>query len=92
MEARPAVHHDVAAAWVRGTLNGPQREEFAAHLATCPDCQAEVAALTAQAAQATPGRALNLAQRHPTIIVVCVLLTLVAGYALGWWAWHLVHD
>ncbi len=36
---------DVAVSWVLGTLDGPEADGFARHLATCPRCSAEVARL-----------------------------------------------
>jgi anti-sigma factor RsiW len=49
-DASPENH--AAAAWVEGRMDAVQRKEFEAHLATCPECQAETAALlTVQIAQ-----------------------------------------
>jgi hypothetical protein len=61
-------------------------EASAAHLATCVECQAQVAARRKlpEAATRAPGR-------RVWPIVICAVLVLVMGYALGWWAWQLAH-
>jgi anti-sigma factor RsiW len=41
----PKNNHAAAAAWVQGAMSAAESLEFETHLATCADCQAEVAAL-----------------------------------------------
>jgi hypothetical protein len=61
-------------------------EASAAHLATCLDCQAKVAAL-----RKPPAAATGPPVRRIWPIVICAVVVLVTGYALGWWAWQLAH-
>jgi cellulose synthase operon protein C len=41
----PKNNHAAAAAWVQGEMTAAESLEFETHLATCAECQAEVAAL-----------------------------------------------
>jgi hypothetical protein len=61
-------------------------EESAAHLATCVACQAQLAALRKR-----PEAATGTPVRRTWPVVICAVLVLVMGYALGWWAWQLTH-
>jgi anti-sigma factor RsiW len=82
-------------------MNPVQRQEFEAHLATCANCQEEVTALLAQALQ--PPRAtapikpeverkVARGGRHRTVqIAIAAILTLIAGFALGWSIWQMSH-
>ncbi len=84
--ANASPENHAAAAWVAGQMAAAQRREFEAHLATCTACQAEVAALLAQQPR-SPGGA-----RRPIVqIAIAVILTLTAGFALGWSVWELSH-
>jgi len=75
-------------------MDPAQRREFEAHLAGCAECQAEVAALLQRRSRQPPatevahrpGRAVRI-----LIGAAVVLVTLIVGYALGWWAWQLAH-
>ncbi len=78
-------NHAAVVAWVEGGMNPAQREEFAAHLATCAMCQAEVAALR-QRPQRQPK-----AKVRTLFIAISAIVVLSAGFALGWWTWHLAH-
>jgi anti-sigma factor RsiW len=82
-------------------MNAVQRQEFEAHLATCPNCQEEVAALLAQALQPpkptvpikpeVEPKVASGGRRRVVQIVIAAVLTLIAGYALGWWIWQMSH-
>ena len=48
---------DTAGAYVLGALPDDERSAYAAHLATCPTCQAEVEELSLAAARAADGGA-----------------------------------
>ncbi len=75
-----------AAAWVAGHMGAAERQEFAAHLATCADCQAQVAALLrSQAGQPAKPR------RGIWRLLIGGLVILLVGYALGWAIWQLAH-
>jgi anti-sigma factor RsiW len=86
MRGESEANHSAIAASIEGSLTPAQRQEFEAHLATCLDCQAEVAALRTlpKAETGTPARRI-----WP--VVIGAVLVLVLGYALGWWAWDLAH-
>ena len=85
MQGESEANHAAIAAWIDGSLTPALRQEFEAHLATCVDCQAELAARRkVKAATGTPVRRI-----WP--IVIGAVLVLVMGYALGWWAWQLAH-
>jgi len=94
-----------AAAWIAGTLNAAQRQEFEAHLATCPQCQEQCGAMitrtmrqlqepppAAAAAQpeVAPDKSSSAVGRN-VLIALCAALVLIAGFALGWWAWQIAH-
>jgi anti-sigma factor RsiW len=99
--ASPENH--AAAAWVEGRMDAVQRQEFEAHLATCPECQAETATLlSAQIAQtqqraklvipeevAAPPAASGSGKRRALLIVIGALVTLILGFALGWSVWQM---
>lgn len=51
MSHGPCEHSTNAVGWVLGALSPDEGERFAAHLKTCPTCQAEVARLTEAAEQ-----------------------------------------
>jgi anti-sigma factor RsiW len=97
--ASPGNH--AAAAWVAGHMNAVQRQEFEAHLATCVNCQEEVAALLAQALQPPKPAAPIKVEVEPQVasggrrravqIAVAAILTLIAGFALGWSVWQFAH-
>jgi anti-sigma factor RsiW len=89
-----------AAAWVAGTMDPALRPEFEAHLATCPECQAEVAALRARTQQlprlviptkveVAPQPA--SANARWAVLIVAAIATLIAGFALGWSVWQMAH-
>jgi len=75
-------------------MTAAQRQEFEAHLATCADCQAEVAAVlkarTAAEPEAPQARPAGPARRIWAIMIGAVLV-LAIGYVLGWWAWGFAH-
>jgi anti-sigma factor RsiW len=96
--------HVAVIAWVEGGMAPAQRLEFEAHLAKCPECQAAADALLQQRLQPPPPPAatapikpeLEQKKSSGTIartvsILVIAILILVAGFALGSWAWHLAH-
>lgn len=97
MQANPDANHAAIAAWLEGSMTAAQRQEFEAHLATCADCQAEVAAMLkvrlaakpaavpSEPEQARPARS----ARRIWALVICAVLVLAIGYALGWWVWGL---
>ena len=95
MQGNPEANHVAIAAWVAGSLTPAQRQEFETHLATCGDCQAELAAVlkakatakTAAVPPATPAKPV----RRIGVIVICAALILAIGYALGWWVWGLAN-
>jgi anti-sigma factor RsiW len=81
-------------------MNAVQRQEFEAHLATCATCQEEVTALLAQALQPAKATASikpevepkEVRGRHrPVQIALAAILTLIAGFVLGWSVWQLAH-
>jgi hypothetical protein len=70
-------------------MDPAQRPEFEAHLATCAGCQAEVAALRQRRAARRPsttGRIVRV-----LLIATGAVLVLIAGIALGSWAWQVAH-
>jgi anti-sigma factor RsiW len=96
--------HAAVIAWIEGGLDPAQRLEFEAHLAKCPECQAAADALLQQRLQPPPKPAatapikpeLEQKKSNGTIvrsvaILVTAILILLAGIALGSWAWHLAH-
>ena len=97
--ASPENH--AAAAWVAGHMNALQAAEFETHLATCANCQEEVAGLLAQALQPPKATAPIKVEVEPQVpqggrrravqIALAAILTLVAGFALGWSVWLLAH-
>jgi anti-sigma factor RsiW len=95
MQGNPEANHAAIAAWVAGSLTPAQRQEFETHLATCVDCQAELAAaLKARAAaktEAAPPAAPTKPARRIWVIVIGAMLILAIGYALGWWVWGLAN-
>jgi anti-sigma factor RsiW len=98
-DASPGNH--AAAAWVAGHMNPEQRQQFEAHLANCANCQEEVTALLAQALQPPKATAAikpevephpaGSGQRRTVQIAVAAILTLIAGFALGWSIWQIAH-
>jgi hypothetical protein len=98
-DASPGNH--AAAAWVAGHMNAAQRQEFETHLANCANCQEEVAGLLAQALQPPKPTAPIKVELAPAVsaggqgravkIVIAALLTLIAGFALGWSIWLMAH-
>jgi anti-sigma factor RsiW len=97
--ASPGNH--AAAAWVAGHMNAVQRQEFETHLANCANCQEEVAVLLAQALQPPKPTAPIKVEVEPQVargggrravqIAIAAILTLVAGFALGWSIWQVSH-
>ena len=83
MQELSGENHAAAAAWVAGGMDPAQRQEFAAHLASCAQCQAQVAALRAARPRRGPRRLMQ--------ILAAAIVTLIVGFALGWWLWHLAH-
>jgi anti-sigma factor RsiW len=96
--------HAAVIAWIEGGLDPAQRLEFEAHLAKCPECQAAADVLLQQRLQPPPKPAatapikpeLEQKRSNGTIvravsILVITILILLAGFALGSWAWHLAH-
>jgi anti-sigma factor RsiW len=78
------------------------RPEFEAHLATCAQCQAEVAALRTRQTQQLPKLIVaNKVEVAPqpagrnrvraVLMVAAAIATLIAGFALGWSAWQVAH-
>ncbi len=98
-DASPGNH--AAAAWVAGHMNAVQRQEFETHLAGCANCQEEVTALLAQALQPPKATApikpevepkvVSGGRRRAVQIALAAILTLIAGFALGWSVWHMAH-
>jgi anti-sigma factor RsiW len=100
MENASSENH-AAAAWVAGHMNAVQRQEFETHLANCAHCQEEVSAMLAKALQppeppapikveveppVAPGGARRAAQ-----VAIAGLVTLIVGFAIGWWIWQMAH-
>jgi anti-sigma factor RsiW len=95
MQGNPEANHAAIAAWVAGSLTLTQRQEFETHLATCVDCQAELAAARKAKAATKPEAVPQAVPAKPArriwVIVICAALILAIGYALGWWAWGLAN-
>jgi anti-sigma factor RsiW len=95
MQGNPEANHAAIAGWIAGSLTPAQRQEFESHLATCVDCQAELAALlkvkAAAKTEAAPKAAPGKPARRIWAVVICAVLVLAIGYALGLWAWELAH-
>jgi len=86
-------------------MNEAQRQEFETHLATCPECQEQVGAMITRTMQQLHEPAPAVAPepvvvkadetrssvRRNVLIVLGAVLVLLAGYALGWWAWQMAH-
>ena len=86
-------------------MDAAQRQEFEAHLASCPQCQEQVGAMITRTMQqlkepapvAVAHEAPVTAAKSPNtivrtlLIVLCAVLVLIAGFALGWWAWQTAH-
>ena len=87
-------------------MSAAQRQEFETHLATCPECQEQVGAMLTRtmqqlheptpvpAPQPVDGQRRCDQQRRRVgnvLIVLGAVLVLLAGYALGWWAWQMAH-
>jgi anti-sigma factor RsiW len=99
-DAAPGNH--AAAAWVEGRMDAAQRQEFAAHLAGCAECQAEVAALRAALTQRQPVLVMPIpaetepgatasSTRRALLILIAALLVLLVGFALGWSVWQITN-
>ena len=86
-------------------MSAAQRQEFETHLATCPQCQELVGAMITRTMQqlhepapapapepvpVSPAATRSSAGRN-VLIVIGAVVVLVAGYALGWWAWQMAH-
>ena len=81
-------------------MDPAQRQEFAAHLAGCAQCQAEVAALrAAQTPRLQPAAATKVeseperpaAKPRAWQMLLAAIVTLIAGFALGWSVWQMAH-
>jgi anti-sigma factor RsiW len=96
--------HAAVIAWIEGGLDPAQRLEFEAHLAKCPECQAAADALLQQRLRPPPKpeptapikAELEQKKSSGTLartlsILAIALVILLAGFALGSWAWHLAH-
>lgn len=96
--------HAAVIAWIEGGLDPAQRLEFETHLAKCPECQAAADALLQQRLQPPPKPEITAPIKpelepkksggtiaRTALILVIGLLILLAGFALGSWAWHLAH-
>jgi anti-sigma factor RsiW len=99
MQDASAENH-AAAAWLAGNMDPAQQQEFAAHLAGCVECQAEVAALrAAQALRAQTAVATKVesepapAATKPRAwqVLLAAIVTVVVGFALGWSVWQMAH-
>ncbi|HEY4340764.1 MAG TPA: zf-HC2 domain-containing protein [Steroidobacteraceae bacterium] len=99
--ANASSENHAAAAWVAGQMNAMQIAEFEAHLASCASCQEEVAGLLAKALQPPQDTApikvevappvTRNARRRVVQIAIAALVTLIAGFALGWSIWQMAH-
>ncbi len=97
--ASPENH--AAAAWVAGQMNAVQRQEFETHLANCAHCQEEVAGcLHRRCSRPKPTAPIKVevvppgrrgGRRRAVQIVLAAVLTLLAGFALGWSVWQVAH-
>jgi len=84
-------------------MSAAQRQEFETHLATCPECQEQVGAMItrtmqqlhepapAPAPEPVAADATRSSVGRNILIVLGAVLVLLAGYALGWWAWQMAH-
>jgi ferric-dicitrate binding protein FerR (iron transport regulator) len=100
MENASSENH-AAAAWVAGHMNAVQRQEFETHLANCAHCQEEVSALLAKALQPAKPTAPTKVEVQPPVahggrrravqIAIAAILTLIAGFAIGWSIWQMSH-
>jgi anti-sigma factor RsiW len=99
-DAAPGNH--AAAAWVEGRMDAVQQQEFAAHLASCAECQAEVAALRAALTQRQPALVMPIpaepetgatgsGMRRVLQIMIAALVILLLGFALGWSVWQITN-
>jgi anti-sigma factor RsiW len=80
-------------------MNAVQRQEFETHLAGCANCQEEVTLLLAQALQPpkptapikveVEPQAAPRGRRRAVQIAIAAILTLIAGFALGWSIWQM---
>ena len=102
MQGESEANHAAIAAWLDGRLSPAQRQEFEAHLATCPQCQTTVAAQLKTRMPARSAAPLSIRPELPQpaprkrsrilwIILIGAGLLLAVGYALGWWAWALAN-
>ena len=96
--------HAAVIAWIEGGLDPAQRLEFEAHLAKCPECQAAADALLQQRLRPPPQPPVQAASKpepepkksngtlaRTLSILAIAILILLAGFALGSWAWHLAN-
>ncbi|HEV2701411.1 MAG TPA: zf-HC2 domain-containing protein [Steroidobacteraceae bacterium] len=101
-DAAPGNHDHAAAAWVEGRMDAAQQQEFAAHLAACAECQAQVAAMRAALTQRQPVLVMPVpaepdaktsggGARRAALILAAALLTLIVGFALGWSVWQMMN-
>jgi len=85
-------------------MDPAQRQEFEAHLASCPECQEQVAAMLAarlpHASPPAPAPAPTQAEpehkraavRLPSWkVLLAGLVTLSVGFAIGWSLWQMAH-
>jgi anti-sigma factor RsiW len=103
MQSESEANHAAITAWINGSLTPAQRQEFEAHLATCPDCQAQVtvmlkAKLTENKIDAGVSNKPAAAQPAPRrrsrvlwFVLIAAVVILAMGYVLGWWVWDLAN-
>lgn len=83
-------------------MDAAQQQEFAAHLAACAECQAQVAAMRAALTQRQPVLVMPVpaepdaktsggGARRAALILAAALLTLIVGFALGWSVWQMMN-
>ena len=96
--------HAAVIAWLEGGMDPTQRQEFETHLAKCPECQAAADALLQERLRPPPKpeatapikpeleqkKSRGAIARNLSFFVIGILI-LLAGFALGSWAWHLAH-
>jgi anti-sigma factor RsiW len=96
--------HAAVIAWLEGGMDPAQRLEFETHLAKCPECQAAADAMLQERLRPPPKpeatapikpeleqkKSRGTLARAVSILVIGILI-LLAGFALGSWAWHLAH-
>jgi len=95
----PSSENHAAEAWLAGNMDPAQRQEFAAHLAACAQCQAEVAALRASqtprpapaATKVEPAPATPATKPRAWQVLLAALGILIVGFALGWSVWQMAH-